>query len=125
MSDNTESSSSALDTVKLSFAVLLLAGSVAAFYLLGDQAFLVRLGALVALILVALGAVFTTSTGRNIWGFLVGARTEVRKVVWPTRQETMQTTLVVIVVVFIVGLILWLLDMSLVWGIQLVTGQGG
>jgi len=124
MSDNTESSSSALDTVKLSFAVLLVIGSVAAFYLLVDQPFLLRLGALVALILIALVVIFTTSTGRNLWGFLHGARTEVRKVIWPTRQETMQTTLVVIVAVFIVGLILWLLDMFLVWGIQLITGQG-
>jgi preprotein translocase subunit SecE len=124
MSDNTETSGSALDTVKLSFAVLLIVGSVAAFYLLADQPFLLRLGALVALVISALVVIFTTSMGRNLWGFLHGARTEVRKVIWPTRQETMQTTLVVIAVVFVVGLILWLLDMFLVWGIQLVTGQG-
>lgn len=125
MTDNTESSGSALDTAKLSFAVLLIVGAVAAFYLLADQAFLLRLGALIALVVVALVVVFTTALGRDTWGFLHGARTEVRKVVWPTRQETMQTTLVVIVVVFIMGLILWLLDMFLVWGIQLLTGQGG
>lgn len=124
MSDNTESNSSTLDTVKLSFSVLLIAGSIVVFYLLADQPFLLRLGAIVVSVAVALAIVVSTAVGQNTWGFLHGARTEVRKVVWPTRQETMQTTLVVIVMVFIVGLVLWLLDMLLVWGIQLLTGQG-
>ena len=58
-------------------------------------------------------------------GFISGANTEVRRVVWPTRAETLQTTLAVLVVVLLVGIFLWLLDMLLLWAVQLLTGQGG
>ena len=54
-----------------------------------------------------------------------GANTEVRRVVWPSRTETLQTTLAVLVVVLLVGIFLWLLDMLLLWAVQLLTGQGG
>ena len=67
----------------------------------------------------------TTPKGRGIWRFAVDARTEVRKVVWPTRQETLQTTLIVIVMVIIVAIILWLLDIFLGWSIRSLMGQGG
>jgi preprotein translocase subunit SecE len=60
-----------------------------------------------------------------LWQFAGDARTEVRKVVWPTRQETMQTTLVVIVMVLILGIILWLFDMMLMGILRFLTGQGG
>jgi preprotein translocase subunit SecE len=50
---------------------------------------------------------------------------EVRKVVWPTRQETMQTTLIVIVMVFLLGILLWLFDMVLMSILRFLTGQGG
>jgi len=63
--------------------------------------------------------------GRNVWGFVLESKQEVRKVVWPTREETFRTTLLVFGMVFIVGLILWLLDMFLFWGVRLLTGQGG
>ncbi|MEA2094042.1 MAG: preprotein translocase subunit SecE, partial [Pseudomonadota bacterium] len=49
---------------------------------------------------------------------------EVRRVVWPSRQETVQTTLVVLLMVLLVGIFLWLLDMVLLWAIQILTGQG-
>jgi preprotein translocase subunit SecE len=62
--------------------------------------------------------------GKSILGFISGAQTEVRRVVWPTRAETTQTTLAVIVIVLLVGIFLWLLDMVLLWAIQLLTGQG-
>jgi preprotein translocase subunit SecE len=65
-----------------------------------------------------------SSTGKTIIGFIRGAQTEVRKVVWPTRAETVQTTLAVLLMVFLVGIFLWLLDMVLLWAIQLLTGQG-
>jgi preprotein translocase subunit SecE len=59
-----------------------------------------------------------------VLGFITGAQNEVRRVVWPTRQETVQTTLAVVLMVFLVGIFLWLLDMILLWAIQLLTGQG-
>ena len=55
---------------------------------------------------------------------VVGMSLEVRKVVWPTRAETLQTTLAVLLMVLLVGIFLWLLDMFLLWAIQILTGQG-
>ena len=55
----------------------------------------------------------------------MASRNEVRKVVWPTRQETVQTTLMVVVAVIILGIFLWLIDMLLLNAVQILTGQGG
>ena len=65
-----------------------------------------------------------TVKGKEIWGYFRDAQIEVRKVVWPTRQETIQTTLIVIVMVILVAIILWLLDMFLGWSIGLIMGRG-
>lgn len=67
----------------------------------------------------------TTQKGKWVIGFFRGARTELRKVVWPTREETMQTTLVVAAMVIVLALILWGIDGTLVWIIGLLTGQRG
>jgi preprotein translocase subunit SecE len=74
---------------------------------------------------VAVGIALTTVPGRRLWGFVQESRTEVRKMVWPTRAETLQTTLIVLLVVLLVGVFFWLLDMFLGWAIQLLIGTGG
>jgi preprotein translocase subunit SecE len=66
-----------------------------------------------------------TAPGRELWQFVTDSRMEVRKVVWPSRQETLQTTLVVAVMVVVLGLVLWLFDMILVGVLRFLTGQGG
>ncbi|MGH8415654.1 MAG: preprotein translocase subunit SecE, partial [Gammaproteobacteria bacterium] len=58
------------------------------------------------------------------WSFISSSRTEVRKMVWPTREETLQTTIAVIVVVLITAVLMWLLDMFLFWALHGITGQG-
>lgn len=63
-----------------------------------------------------------TSKGSSFLNLCVEARTEIRKVVWPTRAETTQTTLIVVVVVLIVALILWAMDSSFSWAISRVIG---
>ena len=67
----------------------------------------------------------TTAIGKKVLGFIMDAKQEVRKVVWPTRDETMRTTLLVFAMVFVVGLLLGLLDKVLFEGVRLLTGQGG
>jgi preprotein translocase subunit SecE len=67
----------------------------------------------------------TTEKGRETVAFFRESHIEVRKVVWPTRQETMQMTGVVILMVIAVALIIWLLDSILFWIVRLLTGQGG
>jgi preprotein translocase subunit SecE len=113
------------DTAKLAIAVLLVLGGIAGFYVLGTRADWVRwLAVLVGLALAA--AVFaTSSSGRAFWAFMQSARQELRKVVWPTRQETGMTTAVVFGFVIIAGLFFWGLDVFLSWATRLLTGQGG
>jgi len=72
-----------------------------------------------------MGLMLTTEIGKNVWLFVLESKQEVRKVVWPTREETVRTTLLVFAMVTIVGLILWFLDMFLFWGVRFLTGQGG
>lgn len=120
------------DIVKQVFSVLFVIVGVAAFYYFStDHAYFKEVGllyrvlGLLVIVLMALGMMLTTGLGRTVWSFVLESKQEVRKVVWPTRDETMRTTLLVFAMVFIVGLILWLLDMFLFWGVRLLTGQGG
>ena len=62
--------------------------------------------------------------GRNTLSFILSSRNEVRKMVWPTREETLQTTLAVIVVVLITAVLMWMLDLGLFWALRGITGQG-
>ncbi len=124
MNAKVETESSRFDTMKLGLAVLLLAAGIAAFYRFDDQLLVLRVLGLLAVAGLSIFIAAQSTTGKNIIGFISGAKAEVRKVVWPTRAETMQTTLAVILMVFLVGIFLWLLDMVLLWGIQILTGQG-
>jgi preprotein translocase subunit SecE len=120
------------DIVKQAFSVLFVVAGVAAFYYFSTDHYyfkevrlLYRVLGLVVVVLMAMGMMLTTDVGRSVWSFVLESKQEVRKVVWPTREETMRTTLLVFAMVSIVSLILWLLDMFLFWGVRLLTGQGG
>lgn len=132
MNTQAESSAPVADIIKQVFSVILVVAGIAAFYYFStdhtdfkEVRLLYRVLGLVALISAVLAMVLTTELGRTVWNFALESRQEVRKVVWPTREETMRTTLLVFAMVFIVGLILWLLDMFLFWGVRFLTGQGG
>ena len=132
MNTQAEPATSVADIVKQVFSVILVIAGIAAFYYFSaDHSYfkevrlLYRVLGLVAVMLMVLSMVLTTDLGRTVWSFALESRQEVRKVVWPTRDETVRTTLLVFAMVFIVGLILWLLDMFLFWGVRYLTGQGG
>ena len=125
MNTQVEAQTPVIDIVKQVFSALLVLGGVAAFYYFSEVSVLYRVIGLLAVVLIVLGLMFTTNLGRNVWVFFLESKQEVRKVVWPTREETTRTTMLVFAMVFIVGLILWLLDMVLFKGVQLLTGQGG
>lgn len=125
MNTQVEASASVFDVVKQVFSVIFVVAGVAAFYYFSEIPLLYRVLGLVVVVLIVAGMILTTGVGRNVWGFVLESKQEVRKVVWPTREETFRTTLLVFAMVFIVGLILWLLDMFLFWGVRLLTGQGG
>ncbi len=109
------------DKLKLSVALLVLVGAIGAFYYFSDESLLMRVLGMLAAVAVAVGISATTEVGRAALAFLRDARMEARKVVWPTRKETLQTTLIVLVMVVIVGIMLWLLDMLLLWAVKALT----
>ena len=114
-----EAGPSRFDTTKLVAAVLVLAGGVTGFYYYAEQFFLpYRVLALLAVTVVSIVIAYNTTAGKSLWTYAQDSRAELRKVVWPTRTETMQTTLVVAIVVVVVGLILWLLDIGFGWAIR-------
>jgi len=117
--------SNKFDTFKLVIAVAILLAGIGGFYYYVDKSLLFRVLGLVTIVMVAAGIAFTTSTGHAILSFGRESRAEVRKVVWPTRQETVQTTLMVVMAVIMLGIFLWLIDMMLLKAVQVLTGQGG
>jgi len=125
MSSRTDTVSDTLDTFKLGLALIIAISAIVGFYYFADQPLLYRIGGLLVCAAVATGIIFNTDKGRSMWAFFQGTQVEVRKVVWPTRQETMQTTLIVVAMVVIIALILWVLDLGLGWSIKALMGQGG
>jgi len=87
-----------------------------------NESVLYRVLAIVALAAVAGYVALQTAKGASFWSLVKGARTEIRKVVWPTRQETVQTTMIVVVFVLVMALILWGLDSFLGWLASLAIG---
>ncbi|MEC4747072.1 preprotein translocase subunit SecE [Methylomicrobium sp. Wu6] len=126
MNTQAEAQTSILDIVKQVFSAVLVVGGVAAFYYFAEQVQLIyRVLGLIVIVAAVLVMMLTTELGRSVWAFAQESKVEVRKVVWPTKDETTRTTLMVFTMVTVVALILWLLDMFLFWGVRLLTGQGG
>ncbi|MBM4206595.1 MAG: preprotein translocase subunit SecE [Gammaproteobacteria bacterium] len=125
MSTQAEAQTPVFDIVKYVFSALLGIAAVFAFYYFSELPLLYRVIGLLVAAIVVFGLMLTTQLGRDTWAFFLESKQEVRKVVWPTRDETTRTTMLVFAMVFTVGLILWLLDMVLFKGVQLLTGQGG
>lgn len=113
-----------LDTVKLAVALAMLLAGVVAFQYYADAPRLMRVGGIILDIILAAVLASQTDKGRMVIGFARDAQIEVRKVVWPTRQETVQTTIVVMIVVVVFAFLLWVLDIFLGWAMQSVIGHG-
>ena len=116
---------SPLDTVFMLLAFALVGGAIVAFYYFeAEYNAMIRDGEVVAAVVAALALVYQTASGRSAWVTVQGSRMEMRKVVWPTKQESVQTTLLIAVVVLIMAVVLWLLDAVLLQGVQFLTGRG-
>jgi len=110
------------DGLKWLLVALIVAAGVYGNSAFSGESLLYRVVALLVLATVALAIALKTEKGHSAWSLIKGSRTEIRKVVWPTRQETVQTTLIVVAFVLVVALILWGLDSFLGWLVSLVIG---
>jgi len=127
MNAKAETGPGILDTVKLLLSVIVLIGGIVGYYYFEDESvsILLRVGGVILAVAAAVGIGMTTERGQLLWRFIQGSRVELRKVIWPTRQETLQTTLTVFVFVLILSIFFWGLDFFLLWATRLLTGQGG
>lgn len=104
---------------------LILGGAAANYYYTEQQPWFVRAALLLVLLVGVLWLLAETTQGKVAIEFLREARVELRKVVWPTRQETMQSTFLVMAMVVVSGLVLWGIDALLLWAVGWITGQRG
>jgi preprotein translocase subunit SecE len=111
------------DKIKLACAALLVVAGVVGYYYLKDTATIVRAGSVVAGLLAASGVAWTTAPGKQLFAFAQESVGETKKVVWPTRKETLQTTGLVFVFIVLMALFLWLVDATLLWLVKLIMGR--
>ncbi|WP_168015548.1 preprotein translocase subunit SecE [Halomonas salinarum] len=119
---NAEVQESRHDGLRWAVVVSLIVVAVVGNSYFADQALLYRVLGVVAVCAAAAGVAITTTKGRNLLELARNARKEIQRVVWPTRQETIQTTAIVMVAVLVVGLMLWLIDTLLGWAMSGVIG---
>jgi preprotein translocase subunit SecE len=124
MTDDTKTGVGASDKAKLAAAILLVAAGVAGYYVFAAKPIWERWLIVAAGLVLAIAAFAWSQYGRNFWQFMLDSRIELRKMVWPTRQETGMTTLVVFGFVIVAAIFFWILDLGLAWATQMLSGQG-
>ncbi len=114
-----------IDKLKLVIAIFIFLAAIGGYYVYADTPQLFRVLGLLVDAGIAMAIAMTTEKGQFLWSFVGEARVEVRKVVWPNRRETVQTTLLVIVMVIVAAIFLWLLDMMLGAGVEMFINREG
>lgn len=124
MSSQQAESSSALDNVLMLLVVLIVGAAIFGFYYFETEYNVaVRVGGLFAAIGVAIAVLMQTASGKSMWTYIKGSQVEMRKVVWPTRRDSVTTTIMILVVVMILGAFLYGVDAILLWGVKALTGR--
>jgi preprotein translocase subunit SecE len=116
------SAQSPLDRVKWLAVFVIVGGGIFGNWYYQTEPLLFRVLALLALAALAVFVAGLTGRGRSIWALMKDSRGEIRRVIWPKREETVQTTVIVLVLVLIFALILWLLDSGLTWIVSALIG---
>jgi preprotein translocase subunit SecE len=122
MNVKAEAQGSRFDLLKWLFVAALVVVAVVGNQYFASESVLYRVLALLVVAIVAAVVALQTAKGKAFWVLAKEARVEIRKVVWPTRQETTQTTLIVVAVVLVMALMLWGLDSLLGWLVSLIVG---
>jgi preprotein translocase subunit SecE len=110
------------DRIKIAAAVLLVVAGIAGFYYLSDRAMIIRVAAVLLGFAAAAGVFAMSQPGREFYEYSQESIAETKKVVWPTRKETLQTTGIVFAFVVIMALFLWIVDASLLWVVKKLLG---
>jgi preprotein translocase subunit SecE len=113
------------DLLKWILVVLLIIAGIGANYYFTQEPLSLRLVGWLVLACVVIVIALQTAKGKQVWKFFHEARNEIRKVVWPNRKQTLQTTLMVLAVVVIFAIVMWGLDVVLMVAIGWLTGQRG
>jgi preprotein translocase subunit SecE len=112
-----------VDKVKLGIAVLLVCAGVAGFYWLAESAAILRVAVVLTGVVLAAVVALTSVPGKQFYAFAQDSAVETRKVVWPSRKESFQTTGIVFLFVVIMALFLWIVDAGLLWLVKLLMGR--
>jgi preprotein translocase subunit SecE len=111
------------EKIKLGIAVALIAAGIFGFYYLSESLMIVRVAAVLAGLVLAAIVAYQTDSGKRFVVFSQESLAELKKVVWPTRKETMQTTGIVFLFVVIMAVFLWAVDSMLLWAVQSLMGR--
>jgi preprotein translocase subunit SecE len=106
------------DKIKLGIAALLIAAAVWGFYYIGASPMIARRGVILAGVLAATAVAWTSEPGKRFYAYSQEAIAETKKVVWPSRKETVQTTGVVVAFVIVMAIFLWIVDAILAWVVE-------
>ena len=112
-----------VDKLKIAVAVALLMAGIAAFYYWDQSPLIARVGAVIAGMVACTVVFWTSAPGKEFFAYAQESIEEAKRVVWPTRKETVQTTLVVFAFVFVMAIFLWMVDAGLLWAVRLLMGQ--
>lgn len=113
-----------MDKLKIAVAVLLVAAGLAGFYYFSESATIIRVAAVMAGLVAGFVVFWLSAPGKQFYAYAQDSVDETKKVVWPTRKETLQSTAIVFVFVVVMALFLWLVDASLLWAVKKLMGQG-
>ena len=114
-----------LYTIKLVVAAGIGSAGFWGFYYLGTSPMIARIGVILGSVVVALAVGWTTEQGKRFYVYVQEAIAETKKVAWPSRKETMQSTGVVVAFVIVMAIFLWIVDALLAWAVELMIGTGG
>jgi preprotein translocase subunit SecE len=112
------------DKIKLYLSLIIILAGVAAFYMFTEYSVLYRTIAMIVSFVIAFLIASKTEWGAELIAFLRLSTVEMKKIVWPSKKETTQTTMIVGVMVLIIGIMLWIFDQFIGWGVRYLTGQG-
>ena len=116
------SQSGMLDILKLLAAAGILVGGLYGYYYLIEMSLPLRALLVLGGLIAGVGIAMTSMQGQRLWAFIQGSRVEIRKVIWPTKQETTQTAIAVFVFTLVMALFFWALDSGLLWLTRRLVG---